>query len=40
MARMCEANPHLSEALAHHLTIYGVRRNENGTFIFGMTKSV
>jgi pimeloyl-ACP methyl ester carboxylesterase len=32
MARMCEANPHLSEELAHHLMIYGVRRNENGTF--------
>jgi pimeloyl-ACP methyl ester carboxylesterase len=29
---MLEANPHLSEELAHHLTIYGVRRNENGTF--------
>jgi pimeloyl-ACP methyl ester carboxylesterase len=32
MARMKEANPHLSPELAHHLTIYGVRRNENGTF--------
>jgi pimeloyl-ACP methyl ester carboxylesterase len=32
MARMHEANPHLSEELARHLTIYGVRRNENGTF--------
>jgi pimeloyl-ACP methyl ester carboxylesterase len=32
MARMHEANPHLSQELAHHLTIYGVRRNENGTF--------
>jgi pimeloyl-ACP methyl ester carboxylesterase len=32
MARMKEANPHLSADLAHHLTIYGVRRNENGTF--------
>lgn len=32
MARMKEANPHLSPDLAHHLTIYGVRRNENGTF--------
>jgi pimeloyl-ACP methyl ester carboxylesterase len=32
MARMKEANPHLSPALAHHLTIYGVRRNENGSF--------
>jgi pimeloyl-ACP methyl ester carboxylesterase len=32
MARMKEANPHLSPDLAHHLTIYGVRRNENGSF--------
>jgi pimeloyl-ACP methyl ester carboxylesterase len=32
MARMREANPHLGPELAHHLTIYGVRRNENGTF--------
>jgi pimeloyl-ACP methyl ester carboxylesterase len=32
MARMREANPHLSVDLAHHLTIYGMRRNENGTF--------
>ncbi|HEY1852795.1 MAG TPA: alpha/beta hydrolase [Candidatus Binataceae bacterium] len=32
MVRMREANPHLSEEMAHHLTIYGVRRNENGTF--------
>jgi len=32
MARMREANPHLGEEMAHHLTIYGVRRNENGTF--------
>jgi pimeloyl-ACP methyl ester carboxylesterase len=32
MERMREANPQLSEALARHLTIYGVRRNENGTF--------
>jgi pimeloyl-ACP methyl ester carboxylesterase len=32
MERMREANPHLSAALARHLTIYGVRRNENATF--------
>lgn len=32
MERMREANPHLTVALAHHLTIYGMRRNENGTF--------
>lgn len=32
MARMREANPHLGADLARHLTIYGVRRNENGTY--------
>ena len=32
MTRMREANPHLTEEMAHHLTIYGVRRNENGSF--------
>jgi pimeloyl-ACP methyl ester carboxylesterase len=32
MVRMREANPHLNDEMAHHLTIYGVRRNENGTF--------
>jgi pimeloyl-ACP methyl ester carboxylesterase len=32
MTRMREANPHLSEQMARHLTIYSVRRNENGTF--------
>lgn len=32
MDRMREANPHLSLELAHHLTIFGMRRNENGTF--------
>jgi pimeloyl-ACP methyl ester carboxylesterase len=32
MARMREANPHIGPELARHLTIYGVRRNENGTF--------
>jgi pimeloyl-ACP methyl ester carboxylesterase len=32
MERMREANPHLGFELARHLTIYGVRRNENGTF--------
>jgi hypothetical protein len=32
MARIREANPHLTSELARHLTIYGVRRNENGTF--------
>ncbi len=32
MARMREANPHLGVELARHLSIYGTRRNENGTF--------
>ncbi|MGH8014552.1 MAG: alpha/beta fold hydrolase, partial [Candidatus Binataceae bacterium] len=32
MARMREANPNLNAEQARHLTIYGVRRNENGTF--------
>jgi len=32
MERMREANPHLSVDLARHLSIYGMRRNENGTF--------
>jgi pimeloyl-ACP methyl ester carboxylesterase len=31
-ARTREANPHLAPELARHLTIYAVRRNENGTF--------
>ena len=30
--RMRAANPHLSEEQARHLTIWGVRRNENGTY--------
>jgi len=32
LARMREANPHLSQEQAQHLTIWGVRRNENGTY--------
>jgi pimeloyl-ACP methyl ester carboxylesterase len=32
LTRMREANPHLSEDQARHLTIWGVRRNENGTY--------
>ncbi|HUY26848.1 MAG TPA: alpha/beta hydrolase [Candidatus Binataceae bacterium] len=32
LARMRAANPHLSEDQARHLTIWGVRRNENGTY--------
>jgi pimeloyl-ACP methyl ester carboxylesterase len=30
--RMREANPRLSEALAHHLTLHGTYRNEDGTY--------
>ena len=32
LARMREANPHLSLEQARHLTIWGIRRNENGTY--------
>jgi pimeloyl-ACP methyl ester carboxylesterase len=32
LARMRQANPHLSVEQARHLTIHGVRRNENGTY--------
>ncbi|HZP44293.1 MAG TPA: alpha/beta hydrolase [Candidatus Binataceae bacterium] len=32
MARMQEVNPHIGPELARHLTTYGVRRNENGTY--------
>ncbi|MHB8383738.1 MAG: alpha/beta fold hydrolase, partial [Candidatus Binataceae bacterium] len=32
LTRMRAANPHLSEEQARHLTIWGVRRNENGTY--------
>ncbi len=32
LARMREANPHLSVEQARHLTTHGVRRNENGTY--------
>ncbi len=31
-ARMHEENPHLSPAQAHHLTVHGVNRNEDGTY--------
>jgi pimeloyl-ACP methyl ester carboxylesterase len=31
-ARMREANPHLSEAMARHLTVHGVIRLENGNY--------
>jgi pimeloyl-ACP methyl ester carboxylesterase len=29
--RMREANPHLTPEMAHHLTLHGTRRNEDGT---------
>ncbi len=29
--RMLEANPHLTEEMARHLTVYGSRENEDGT---------
>jgi pimeloyl-ACP methyl ester carboxylesterase len=32
LARMKEANPHLTREQARHLTIWGIRRNENGTY--------
>jgi pimeloyl-ACP methyl ester carboxylesterase len=32
LARMLRANPHLTVEQARHLTIHGVRRNENGTY--------
>jgi pimeloyl-ACP methyl ester carboxylesterase len=32
LGRMREANPHLSQEQAMHLTVWGVRRNENGTY--------
>ncbi|MBI1885993.1 MAG: alpha/beta hydrolase [Chloroflexi bacterium] len=30
--RMREANPHLTEEMAHHLTVYGANRNEDGSY--------
>jgi pimeloyl-ACP methyl ester carboxylesterase len=30
--RMMEANPHLSPEMARHLTLHGVRQNEDGTY--------
>jgi pimeloyl-ACP methyl ester carboxylesterase len=32
LSRMKQANPHLSDDQARHLTIWGVQRNENGTY--------
>ncbi|GIW44005.1 MAG: hydrolase [Candidatus Binatia bacterium] len=34
MARMREANPHLSEEQAHHLTVHGCYRAEDGTYLW------
>jgi len=33
-ARMHEANPHLSAEMAHHLTVHGVMRLENGSYVW------
>lgn len=33
-ARMRDANPHLSEAMARHLTVHGVMRLENGNYVW------
>jgi len=30
--RMLEENPHLTPAMAHHLTVHGARRNDDGTY--------
>jgi pimeloyl-ACP methyl ester carboxylesterase len=30
--RMREENPHLTPEMAHHLTVHGTRRNEDGTY--------
>ena len=32
VARMQEANPHLSETMARHLTVHGVRHQDDGSF--------
>ncbi len=34
VARMREANPHLTPAQAHHLTLHGCYRDEDGTFLW------
>jgi len=39
-ARMREANPHLSEEQAHHLTLHGVRRHEDGSLSFAYDPDV
>jgi pimeloyl-ACP methyl ester carboxylesterase len=32
VTRMREANPHLTAEMAHHLTVHGSRRNEDGSY--------
>jgi pimeloyl-ACP methyl ester carboxylesterase len=34
VARMREANPHLSEELARHLTLHGLNRNTDGSYVW------
>lgn len=34
VARMREANPHLSDEMAHHLTTYGTNRNPDGSLMW------
>jgi pimeloyl-ACP methyl ester carboxylesterase len=34
VARMREANPHLSEEFAHHLTVHGLKRTVDGSFVW------
>jgi pimeloyl-ACP methyl ester carboxylesterase len=34
VARMREANPHLSEEVAHHLTVHGLKQTANGSYVW------
>src|ERR1044071_10478589 len=34
VARMREANPHLSEEMAKHLTLHGSNRNPDGSYVW------
>lgn len=34
VARMRDANPHLTPEMAHHLTVHGCYRDEDGTFLW------
>ena len=34
VARMREANPHLSEEVAHHLTVHGLKQRGDGSFVW------